>query len=409
MSLVSNVHPFSNAPEGRSDPIFGLLQTYLADTRPNKVNLGIGMYYDEHGALPVLKSVRKSMRMLNEKSVAPDYLPMGGYAAYCREAQRLLFGNDESDSRCVTTIQTLGGSGALRIGAEALKRLCTDGQIWICSPGWDNHAAIFSSVGLAVQFYPYLAPDSRQIDFDAMVACFDNLRSNSIILLHTCCHNPSGIDLSHAQWEVLVRLFKKNRLIPFLDFAYQGFGEGIDEDAWPIRLLSESAIPFLVASSFSKNFGLYNQRCGVLSAFCANPLETERMRGLLNEIVRSSYSNPPAYGAHIIAQILSNEPLRELWKEELDRMRSRIVLMRQRLIKALTDSHPQYAEDYEDLDSCRGMFITTGLKRNQTRWLQNEYGIYLIENGRLCLAGLNDGNIDLVAEAIGQATTLVPN
>src|SRR5574343_1330148 len=289
------------------------------------------MYCDEQGKLPVLESVRQSIRMLKELDESPEYLPMAGYAKYCQEAQSLVFGDGvQLYPGCFATIQTLGGSGALKIGAEVLKKYCHSGDIWISEPGWENHAAIFRSAGFQIHYYPYLDPDARSVDFEGMLRCFESLPRHTVALIHTCCHNPSGMDLSRSQWETLVSLFKSRSLIPFLDFASQGFGSGIHEDALPIRLLTKAAVPFLVASSFSKNFALYNQRCGVLSAFCISPSEAQRMQGVFESVVRSSYSNPPAYGARIIAQILLNASLRRLWQEEVDQMRQRIAVMRQK-------------------------------------------------------------------------------
>lgn len=390
-------HPFERFKAQPSDPIFGLMAQFYADPRPNKVNLGIGMYYNGAGELPILRSVRLAKEFLNGREQASRYLPMAGYADYCRSAQTLVFGDDVDAGR-IATIQTLGGTGALRIGAEVLKRHFPEAEVWGSDPGWDNHLTIFSHAGFSVQRYPYLDKVAHTVNFAAMRACLERLPRQSIVLLHACCHNPTGADLSGMQWLQLAELVRERGLIPFFDFAYQGFALGIDEDAYAIRLMAEMGIAFVVASSFSKNFALYGERCGTLFFYCQNDNQAGLAQGQLEHAVRGNYSNPPLYGASIISCILRDAELNSLWRTEVNEMRERIQGMRQRLVD--TVSCNSAGLDFNHLRRKRGMFIGSGLSPTEVDKLRTQLGIYLAPGGRLCLAGLNKANVEMVAEAI---------
>ena len=392
-------HPFESFRPQPADPIFGLMAQFQADSRTDKVNLGIGMYYNEAGELPILRSVRLAGESLREAEHASRYLPMAGYADYCHAAQTLVFGGDDNIyPGCVATIQTLGGTGALRIGAEVLKWNFPEAEVWISDPGWDNHSTIFTNAGFKVQRYPYLENEADSVDFAAMYACLERLPSHSIVLLHACCHNPSGADLSRAQWLQLAELVSDRGLIPFFDFAYQGFAEGIDEDAYAIRLMAEMDIAFVVANSFSKNFALYGERCGALGFYCQNERQARMALGQMEHAVRGNYSNPPLHGARIVACILNDAELNKLWRAEVDGMRKRIQSVRRRFADAL--SRNAAGLDFNHLHQRHGMFVCSGLSPTEVVDIRSQSGIYLADTGRLCLAGLNQSNVDLVAEAI---------
>lgn len=391
-------HPFERFKPQPTDPIFGLLAQFHADARPNKVNLGIGMYYNETGELPILRSVRLAKESLMECEQASCYLPMAGYADYCHAAKTLVFGEDIIDPRRIATIQALGGTGALRIGAEVLKRYFPEAEVWVSDPGWDNHLTIFGNAGFKVQRYPYLAHGAHAVDFAAMCTCLERLPRQSIVLLHACCHNPSGADLSGEQWLQLVELVRERGLIPFFDFAYQGFAAGIDDDAYAIRLMAKQNIAFVVASSFSKNFALYGERCGALFFHCQNESQAGLAQGQLEYAVRGSYSNPPLYGASIISFVLRDTALNNFWQAEVDEMRERIQGIRQRLFDALS-RHTKGAGFYHQR-RWHGMFVGSGLSPVEVDELRIQFGIYLPPSGRLCLTGLNRANVGMVAEAI---------
>jgi len=392
-------HPFECFMLQPSDPIFGLMAQFQVDPRPGKVNLCIGMYYNAEGELPILRSVRLATESLRKCEQASCYLPLAGYADYCHAAQALVFGADDSIyPGYVATIQTLGGTGALRVGAEVLKRHLPEAEVWISDPGWDNHSTIFTSAGFKVQRYPYLADGAHAVDFAAMCACLECLPSHSIVLLHACCHNPTGADLSRAQWLQLAELVRDRGLIPFFDFAYQGFAEGVEEDAYAIRLMAEMDIAFVVANSFSKNFALYGERCGALSFYCQNERQAGMALAQMEYAVRGNYSTPPLHGARIIACILHDTELNKLWRAEVDAMRERIQGMRQQLINAL--SRNTEGLDFYHLRKRFGMFVGSSLSPTEVDELRAHAEIYLAPNGRLCLAGLNRANVGQVAEAI---------
>ncbi len=393
------MHPFENFRPQSIDPIFGLMAQFKVDPRPNKVNLGIGMYYNEVGELPILRSVRLAIDSLAGRNQASCYLPMAGFVDYCHAAHILVFGAEEGiDTERVATIQTLGGTGALRIGAEVLKSHFPEAEVWVSDPSWENHLTILVSAGFKVQRYPYLASGAHAVDFEAMCACLERLPGQSVVLLHACCHNPTGADLSEAQWLQLAELVRDRGLIPFFDFAYQGFAEGIDEDAYAIRLMAKMDIAFVVASSFSKNFALYGERCGALCFYCQNESQARMAQGQMEHAVRGNYSNPPMHGARIIALILNDPELNNHWRTEVNEMRERIQGVRLRLFDAL--SRNTVHSNFNHLRQRHGMFVGSGLSPEEVDVLRSQFGIYLAPNGRLCLAGLNIANVELVADAI---------
>jgi len=379
------------------DPILSLMDDYQRDPRTDKVNLSIGFYYDEQGQVPVLKSVRQARALLLAQPEAANlYLPMDGQADFRQAVQRYLFA--ETDSERIVTLQSVGGSGALRVGADFLKRWYPQAQVWVSDPTWDNHLAIFQGAGFVVNRYPYLAADGQQVDFPHMLEVFASLPANSIVLLHACCHNPTGVDLEPWQWDALYGLFRERALIPFLDAAYLGLGQGLDEDAYAIRALARAGIAGLVSNSFSKVFSLYGERVGSLSVVCDSVAIAGRVAGQLKGTVRTNYSNPPRHGAELVATILAHPELGVLWREELDGMRARMLAMRRALHARLRRLAPGLPADY--LLQQKGMFSYTGLSAAAVDRLREQHGVYLIRSGRMCVAGLNEANLEQVARAL---------
>jgi len=394
--------PFAEVPLAPRDPILGLTEAFQADTRPTKVNLGVGVYTDESGKLPLLGAVREAERQRVEQMPARGYLPIDGLATYDRAVQSLLFGADSdliSQGR-VCTAQAIGGTGALRIGADLLKRFVPGADVWISDPSWENHRALFEAAGFKVNTYPYHDDQTDGVAFDAMKACLSALPARSIIVLHACCHNPTGADLSPAQWREVVALCKDADLVPFLDMAYQGFADGIAEDGLAVRLFAESGLDFLVSSSFSKSFSLYGERVGALSVVCADKDESTRLVSQLKRVIRTNYSSPPTHGSAIVAAILTTPVLRQQWEEELGHMRDRIRTMRQHFVAKLAEHAPEH--DFSFIAAQRGMFSYSGLSSTQVDRLRDEFGIYALSTGRICVAALNDRNIDYVVEAVAK-------
>ncbi len=394
---------FQHVDAYAGDPILSLMETFLKDTRTDKVNLSIGLYYDENGVVPQLQSVARAQEIVHAGSAsAPLYLPMDGLPAYRGAVQELLFGADHPAlaSQRVATIQTLGGSGALKIGADFLKRYFPDSQVWVSDPTWENHIAIFAGAGFEVNAYPYFDAASRGVKFDEMLATFAQLPARSIVLLHPCCHNPTGSDLTDAQWNRVVEVIASRELIPFLDIAYQGFGAGMEPDAYLIRALAGKGLPFLVANSFSKIFSLYGERVGGLSVVCEDAEAALRVQGQLKATVRRNYSSPPCHGARIVAGVLNDPELRSLWLAEVEAMRLRILAMRTMLVDTLRHALPSH--NFDHLLQQRGMFSYTGLSPEQVDVLREVHGVYLIASGRMCMAGLNRGNVQRVAEAFSR-------
>ncbi len=382
------------------DPILTLNEDFQRDPRDNKINLSIGIYFDDVGRLPVMNAVREAEAALSRNIGPSAYLPMEGASDYREAVQHLLFGAEHAavrDGR-VATVQTVGGSGALKVGADFLRRYFGDAEVWLSEPTWDNHRAIFEGAGFKVHAYPYYDPATGGLRFDAMLAAIAALPARSIVLLHACCHNPTGVDLSVAQWNTLIPLIRERKLIPFVDMAYQGFGDGLAEDAFAVRALADAGVCAFVANSFSKSFSLYGERCGGLSVICGDRAEAERVLGQLKATVRRNYSSPPAHGARVVAAVLRTPALRAEWERELNDMRARIKAMRARLHEVLAARLSKRRWDY--LVEQRGMFSYTGLSADQVDRLRNEYGVYLVRSGRMCMAGLNRANVDATAEAL---------
>lgn len=385
------------------DPILSLMETFKTDPRAGKVNLSIGLYYDENGAIPQLQAVQQAYaRIEGRRSVPSLYLPMEGYKPYRDAIGELLFGagSEAVAAGRVASIQTLGGSGALKVGADFLKRYSPLSEVWVSDPTWDNHVAIFEGAGFKVHTYPYFDPETLGVAFDAMLAALAALPARSIALLHPCCHNPTGSDLTPAQWDKVIEVVRSRELIPFLDIAYQGFGAGMEEDAYAIRALAAAGLPFLVANSFSKIFSLYGERVGGLSVVCDDAETAARVLGQLKATVRRNYSSPPMLGAELVATVLGDAELRAGWLAEVEAMRTRILAMRQTLVGALKQTLP--ARNFDYLVTQRGMFSYTGLSAAQVDRLRDEFGIYLVRSGRICVAGLNQGNVGQVAEAFAK-------
>ncbi len=382
------------------DPILSLMERFKEDPRSDKVNLSIGLYYNEDGIIPRLQAVAEAEARLNaQPHGASIYLPMEGLNSYRHTIAPLLFGADHPvlTQNRVATIQTLGGSGALKIGADFLKRYFPHSGVWVSDPTWENHVAIFEGAGFEVSTYPWYDSETNGVRFTALLEKLNTLPEQSIVLLHPCCHNPTGADLTNAQWDDVVSVLKARNLIPFLDIAYQGFGAGMEEDAYAIRAIASAGLPALVSNSFSKIFSLYGERVGGLSVVCEDSEAAGRVLGQLKATVRRNYSSPPNFGAQLVATVLGDAALQALWLNEVEAMRTRILEMRQHLVQVLRDAVPGGNFDY--LLKQRGMFSYTGLSAAQVDRLRDEFGVYLIASGRMCVAGLNSRNVQRVAEA----------
>lgn len=391
---------FQNVDAYAGDPILSLMETFKQDPRLNKVNLSIGLYYDEQGIIPQLQAVAAAEEQLKaEPQQASLYLPMEGLNAYRNAIAPLLFGADHPMLKAgrIASIQTLGGSGALKVGADFLKRYFPNAGVWVSDPTWDNHVAIFNGAGFEVKSYPWYDAKTHGVKFDAFLATLKTLPKQSIVLLHPCCHNPTGADLSDAQWDQTVEVLKAQELIPFLDIAYQGFGAGMEADAYAIRAVAAAGLPALVSNSFSKIFSLYGERVGGLSVVCDSAEEAGRVLGQLKATVRRNYSSPPNFGAQVVARVLNDDALKANWLAEVEAMRLRIIAMRKTLVDVLSTALPGKNFDY--LLKQRGMFSYTGLSAQQVDRLREEFGIYLVGSGRICVAGLNSNNVQQVAQA----------
>jgi aromatic-amino-acid transaminase len=382
------------------DPILGITEAFNADTRATKVNLGVGVYFDDNGKLPLLGAVKAVERARLESLPSHGYLPIDGLPAYNKAVQTMLFGPDSpllAEGR-VVTVQALGGTGALKVGGDYLKRLRPDAAVHISDPSWENHRAVFENAGFAVSAYPYYDAATRGVDFAAMKAYLGALPPGAIVVLHACCHNPTGADLSAGQWREIVGVFQERGLIPFIDMAYQGFADGIEEDALALELFAASGLQFFISTSYSKSFSLYGERIGALSIVTASGDESARVLSQVKRVIRFNYSNPPTHGAALVAGVLSSAELRRMWEDELAGMRGRIKQMRVGLVEKLKALGA--ARDFSFVAQQRGMFSYTGLSAEQVERLQSEFGIYAVKTGRICLAALNSGNIDAVAKAI---------
>ncbi|WP_111859119.1 aromatic amino acid transaminase [Acinetobacter sp. CFCC 10889] len=395
--MFQHVDPYAG------DPILSLMEEYSKDERAQKVNLSIGLYYNEDSIVPQLNAVKtalKNIEPLNDK--VKLYLPMDGSKTYNQATQALVFGENSQarqDGR-VVTIQTLGGSGALKVGADFLKKYFPESDIWVSQPTWDNHIAIFNGAGVNSHFYRYFDAASNGVNIEAMLEDLNAIPAKGIVLLHPCCHNPTGADLTPAEWDRVIEVLKARDLIPFLDIAYQGFGQGLEEDAYAIRALDKSGMNFIVSNSFSKIFSLYGERVGGLSFVCDDQETAQKVLGQLKATVRRIYSSPATTGALIVDNVLHDETLAANWKAELQEMRERIIQMRELLKTKLEAALPE--RDFSYLVKQQGMFSYTGLTAAQVDTLKDQYGIYLVRSGRMCAAGLNLNNIDAVANAFAE-------
>jgi aromatic-amino-acid transaminase len=384
------------------DPILGLTEAYNADKNPKKVNLGVGVYTDDNGKVPLLECVRRAERQLVEQPAARNYLPIDGLAAYDKAVQSLVFGADclALKQGRIVTVQSLGGTGGLRVGADFLRRTAPDAELWISDPSWENHRAVFESAGFKVNTYPYYNAKTRGIDFDGMLGALKAMPAGSIVLLHACCHNPTGVDLTAEQWTRVIESIGARGLVPFLDIAYQGFGDGIDADGDAVRRFAQAGMPLFVANSFSKSFSLYGERVGTLSVVAGTSEEGARVLSQIKRVVRSNYSNPPTHGGKVVATVLAAPDLRALWEQEVGQMRERIKAMRKLLVEKIHARVP--GADFSFVTRQRGMFSYSGLTREQVVRMREEFAVYAIESGRICVAALNTKNVDYSADAIAK-------
>jgi aromatic-amino-acid transaminase len=393
---------FSAVEMAPRDPILGLNEQFNADTNPAKVNLGVGVYFDDNGKLPLLQCVQAAEKTMMEKPTARGYLPIDGIAAYDAAVKSLVFGADSDvvKSGRVATVQGIGGTGGLKIGADFLKKLNPNAKVLISDPSWENHRALFTNAGFTVETYRYYDAAKLGVDFDGMLADLNAAAPGTIILLHACCHNPTGYDITAAQWDQVIAAVQANNLVPFLDMAYQGFGYGIAEDGAVIGKFVAAGLDFFVSTSFSKSFSLYGERVGALSVVCKDKEETSRVLSQLKIVIRTNYSNPPIHGGAIVAAVLGNPELRALWETELGEMRVRIKAMRQKLVDGLKAAGVK--QDMSFITTQIGMFSYSGLTKDQMVRLRSEFGVYGTDTGRMCVAALNSKNIDYVCAAIAK-------
>ena len=384
------------------DPILGLNEQFAADTNPNKVNLGVGVYYDDNGKLPLLQCVQAAEQNMMKAPTARGYLPIDGIAAYDNAVKVLVFGADSEPvtSGRVATIQAIGGTGGLKVGADFLKKLNPAAKVLISDPSWENHRALFTNAGFEVESYPYYDAAKRGIDFDGMLAALNAAPAGTVVVLHACCHNPTGYDITPEQWDQVVAAVKAKGLVPFLDMAYQGFGYGLQEDGAAVAKFVDAGLTFFVSTSFSKSFSLYGERVGALSVLCENKEEAARVLSQLKIAIRTNYSNPPTHGGAVVAAVLGNPELRALWEKELGEMRVRIKAMRQKLVDGLKAAGVK--EDMSFITTQIGMFSYSGLTKDQMVRLRNEFGVYGTDTGRMCVAALNSKNIDHVCASIAK-------
>jgi len=384
------------------DPILGLNEQFAADTNPNKVNLGVGVYFDDNGKLPLLECVQSAEKAMMDKPSARGYLPIDGIAAYDAAVKSLVFGADSEPvtSGRVATVQGIGGTGGLKIGADFLKKISPNAKVMISDPSWENHRALFTNAGFQVDSYAYYDAEKRGVNFDGMLASLNAAAAGTIVVLHACCHNPTGYDITAAQWDQVIAVVKAKSLTPFLDMAYQGFGHGIQEDGAVIGKFVAAGLNFLVSTSFSKSFSLYGERVGALSVVCIDKEECGRVLSQLKIVIRTNYSNPPIHGGAVVAAVLANPEWRATWENELTEMRVRIKAMRQKLVDGLKAAGVK--QDMSFITTQIGMFSYSGLNTDQMVRLRSEFGVYGTDTGRMCVAALNTKNIDYVCQAIAK-------
>lgn len=394
--MFAHIEPYGG------DPILTLNENFQKDPREGKINLSIGIYFDDAGRIPVMGVVQEAERRMAANVGPKPYLPMEGLAAFRNGVQNLLFGAEHAALKAgrVTTIQTVGSSGGLKVGADFIARWFPGSAVWVSDPTWDNHRAVFEGSGLTVNTYPYYDPATGGLRFDALLQTLQGLPAKSVVLLHACCHNPTGVDLTAAQWDALIPVLRERGLIAFLDIAYQGFGDGMVEDAYAIRALADAGLSFFVANSFSKSLSVYGERCGALSVVCPDKAQAELVLGQLKFTVRRNYSNPPLHGGQLVATILNDPALFKQWGEELDAMRVRIRQMREQLHAIVSAKVP--GRDFSYFLTQRGMFSYTGLSPAQVDRLREEFGVYLVRSGRICVAGLNSRNVERTAQAMAE-------
>jgi aromatic-amino-acid transaminase len=391
---------FSSIEMAPRDPILGITEAYNADTNPAKVNLGVGVYTDDSGKVPLLECVKRAEAQLTAAAAPRGYLPIDGLASYDKQVQALVFGADApavTEGRAIT-VQSLGGTGGLKIGADFLKRFSPEAEVWISDPSWENHRALFEAAGFVVKTYPYYDAATHGVNFVGLLSAIESAKAGTVIVLHACCHNPSGVDLSDSQWDQVMEVVGRRQLVPFLDLAYQGFSRSIDEDGAVVRRFAATGRPLLVSNSFSKSFSLYGERIGAFNLVASSREEAQRVLSQIKRVVRTNYSNPPTHGAQLVATVLGTPELRALWENELSGMRDRIKAMRQSFVAKLKARLP--AQDFSFVAHQNGMFSFSGLSQAQVARLKSEFSVYAVDSGRICVAALNTRNIDTVVEAI---------
>ena len=391
---------FANVELVPGDPILGLTEAYNADSRPTKVNLGVGIYYDESGRIPLLRAVKQIEQQLANEAKPRGYLPIDGLPAYTQATRELVFGKGSPllAAGRVTTAQTVGGSGALRVGADVLKKLLPHATVALSNPSWENHRAVFSAAGFEVVDYTYFDPTTHGVNFDGLLADLGKLEAGTVVLLHACCHNPTGADLTVSQWKQVAQLLKDRQLFPFIDMAYQGFDKGIEQDGAAVRIIAEAGIDsFIVANSYSKSFSLYGERVGALSMVAPTAADAKAVQSQVKRVIRTIYSSPSTHGAALVAGVLTNPELRAMWEQELTEMRERIHALRQGLVEKLAAAG---APQFGFINEQAGMFSYSGLSREQVERLRDEFGIYAVGTGRICVAALNQNNLEYVAKAV---------
>lgn len=391
---------FSEIPAGIPDPILGVTEAFRADPHPGKVNLGVGIYQDGDGKIPLLGAVKQAARQWTESEDTKTYLPIDGVASYNTATQELLFGKGSPllAEKRVATIQTVGGSGALKLAIEFIRRLMPESTVYVSDPSWENHRVIFEAAGAKVETYPYYDPKTGGLRAADMLEALRRLKPKSTVLLHSCCHNPTGVDLDLDTWKEIADICAERDLIPLIDFAYQGFAEGLQPDSAPIRMFADKGLTFFVANSYSKSFAIYRERCGALSVVTGSQKEATNVISQLKRIVRMIYSSPPSYGAQLVSLVLTTPELRALWEKELDAMRTRILEMRELFASKLADAVPN--RDFSFMLKQRGMFSYSGLSAEVVRELRERYHIYALDSGRICIAAMNHKNIDYICDAI---------
>lgn len=392
--------PFAHIEQAPPDPIIGLTEAFNNDSNPAKVNLGVGVYQDANGKVPVLNVVKEAEKRWYDQEATKSYFGIDGVPAYIKEVPKLLFGADSqviAEGR-VVTVQGVGGTGALKIGADFLRRFLPDSQLWISRPSWENHQMLFEAAGFKVNSYPYYDPETHGLDFNSMLETLKGLPAKSIVVLHACCHNPTGVDLTNDQWRLVVDVIKQADLVPFLDFAYQGFGESLEADAFAVRAFAEAGIQCVIASSFSKSFALYRERVGAMTFVTASAEESKRVLSQVKRVIRTNYSSPPSHGAQLVAMVLADAELRKQWEAELAEMRERIWQMRGKFVAMLREKGVE--QDFSFIQNQRGMFSYSGLSPEAVKALREKNSLYIVGSGRICVAAMNDNNIGTICEAI---------